>query len=251
MREKIKYIMGTKAFHISMVIIIIVILLFVAGIFILRYQVEGETNMPFILKKIILISSTEGIDNGSGEQRWNYNINQNNDIYIYLEKNEKYQEEEAISSILIDNIQVERTEEKGTVQFYRPNISEDGTTFKNSEENKIETIEYAGDLESDLKTLKIANQGGIVVFRYANDNVGTYSSDDEQINHSELLQKAGITQESLQAKINFDLSIKTEGGKEYKTTLSFDMPIEGVVENGTASKEITDFSEIVFKRTKN
>lgn len=251
MREKIKYIMGTKAFHISMVIIIIAILLFTAGIFILRYQVEGEKNMPFILKKIILISSTEGIDNGQGEQRWNYNINQNNDMYIYLEKNEKYQEEEAISSILIDNIQVERAEQKGTIQFYRPNILENGATFKNSEENKIENIEYTGDLESDLKTLKIANQGGIVVFRYANDNVGTYSSNDEEINHKDLLQKAGIAQENLQAKINFDLTIKTQSKKEYKTTLSFDMPIEGVVENGTASKEITDFTDFIFKRTKN
>ena len=60
-----------------------------------------------------------------------------------------------------------------------------------------------------------------------------------------------ITEDELKATITFDLTIKTESGKEYKSNLSFDMPVEGVVENGTAAKEITDLSNIIFKRTKN
>ena len=47
------------------------------------------------------------------------------------------------------------------------------------------------------------------------------------------------------------MTIKTESGKEYKSNLSFDIPVEGVVENGTAAREITDLSNIIFKRTKN
>ena len=33
--------------------------------------------------------------------------------------------------------------------------------------------------------------------------------------------------------------------------MSFDLPVNGVVENGTTSQEITDVSNIIFKRTKN
>ena len=42
MKEKIRSFMNTKAFHMCMVIIIIAIILFVLGIIILKYNVEGE-----------------------------------------------------------------------------------------------------------------------------------------------------------------------------------------------------------------
>ena len=41
-----------KIFHIISIIVILVIIMFVAGMFILRYQVEGESNLPFQIKKI-------------------------------------------------------------------------------------------------------------------------------------------------------------------------------------------------------
>ena len=251
MKEKIKYLMSKKSFHISMIIIIIAVILFTLGIIVLRYQVEGETNMPFSLTKVILISSQEGIDKESGENRWGYDINQNNDIYLYLEKNKNFQEEAVIKSILIDNIQVEKSNDIGEIKFYRPNVSEEGTTFSNTQENQVQNIEYEGAMESDLKNLKIGNQGGIVVFRCANEKVAEYFSNDEEINHSELLKKANISEENLKSKISFDLTIKTEEEKGYKASLAFELPIEGIVEQGTTSKEITDLQEIVFKRTKN
>ena len=56
MKEKIKYLMSTKAFHICMVIVMISVILFALGIIVLKYNVEGETNMPFNLNKITIIS---------------------------------------------------------------------------------------------------------------------------------------------------------------------------------------------------
>ena len=106
-------------------------------------------------------------------------------------------------------------------------------------------------MESDIKNLKISNQGGKVVFRYANDNIAEYVSNDEEINHSELLKKSNITEENLKAKLTFDFTIETEAGKEYKASISLDMPVDGVIDNGTSSNEITDMSNIIFKRTKN
>ena len=256
MKDKIKYITSKKSFHICMTIIIIAVILFVAGIMILRYQVEGETNMPFEITKITLISTSDGVDkNQEGEAtNWAFDINQNNDIYIYLEKNSDYKEEEAIKSVIIDNLNVQREKELGTVKFYRPNVEESGTNFNNTEENEVQSLEYTGGMESDIKNLVIGNQGGIILFRYANNNVAEYTSDvatTDTITTNQLLKSANVNEEDLKSKLTFDISITTESGREYQANISLDLPVEGVVENGTASKEITDLDDIVFRRTKN
>ena len=251
MREKIKSLINKKVFHIWILVIIVSIILFVLGMIALRYSVEGETNMPFILSKVIVISSVEGTDKDAGENKWAFNVSQNNDFHFYIQKNENYDKEEAIKSILIDNIQVKKENNKGAINFYRPNTTASGGNFKGNEEDMIESIEYEGDVESNFKTLKISNQGGIVMFRYANDNIAEYVSNDEEINHSELLKKCNITENDLKAKINMDLTIKIESGKEYKANIEFDLPIEGVIEKGTASKEINNTDTMIFKRIKN
>lgn len=69
-----------------MIIVIITVILCALGIMLLQYQVEGETNMPFNIEKITIISSSESTDKDSGTNRWAFDINQNNDIYIYLRK---------------------------------------------------------------------------------------------------------------------------------------------------------------------
>ena len=95
MLQKLKNFMNKKYFHISMLIVILTIIVFSVGLLILKYNVEGETNMPFNLTKISVISSVEGIDKDSGENKWAFDIYQNNDIYIYIDKNEKYKQTEA------------------------------------------------------------------------------------------------------------------------------------------------------------
>ena len=251
MKEKLKYLMSKKAFHISMLIVIVAIILFVLGIIILQYNIEGETNMPFILNKIALISSVEGTDKEAGSNRWAFDISQNNDINLYIEKNKKYDKQEAIKSILIDNIDIQRNSEKGKINFYRPNTTESGVYFKNVEKNLVQTIEYKGAMQTDLKKLEISNQGGLIMFRVANDKIAEYISNDDEINHNELLKKANITVEDLKSKLSMDITIIIESGKEYKANIVLDLPVEGVIENGTSSQEITDTSNIIFKRIKN
>ena len=106
-------------------------------------------------------------------------------------------------------------------------------------------------MESNMQQLKIANQGGIIAFRYANDNVAELLSNDDEINHNQLLKKANVQEKDLKATLSFDITIRIQSGKEYKASLSFDLPVEGVVENGTSSIEITDFENVIFKRIKN
>ena len=103
-------------------------------------------------------------------------------------------------------------------------------------------------MESNLKNLTISNQGGIIAFRISNDNIVRYNSNEEEINHLELLKKAEVKQEDLNAKITFDLTIKIAEGNKYKTTINLDLPVEDVIEQGTTSKEITDLKDFIFKR---
>lgn len=250
MIEKLKEITNRKSFHIVMIIVIIFIILFVTGILILKYNVEGETNMPFRLTKISIISSSEGIDKETIETKWAFDVYQGNDIYLYIDKNKEYSKTEAIKSVNIENIKVEsKNNEK--INIYKPDNQEEKAIFKNKQENKVNSIEYLGDIESDLNNLKISNQGGLIAFRCSIDNIAEYKSNDEQINHFELLKNAGIKNEDLQMKIYFDLIIKLEGGKEYKATINLDLPVDDVVGKGTTSTEITDSNNFIFKRVKN
>ncbi len=250
MLNKLRGITKTKSFHICMIIIIITVILFVVGMLVLRYNVEGEKNMPFELSKIAIISSQEGIDDGQTDTRWSFDVHQANDLYLYIEKNNEYDKTEIIKSININNFQIE-TENKDNVKIYKPDTEEENVLFKYKDENIVENIEYLGDVESDLKNLKISNQGGIIAFRCSNNYVTKYKSDEEEINHSELLKKAGITEEKLRMSLTFNLNIILESGKEYQAEVKTELPTGNVIEEGNTSTEITDLTDIVFKRIKN
>ena len=206
--------------------------------------------MPFELSKIAIISSQEGIDDGQTDTRWSFNVHQANDIYLYIDKNENYDKTEVIQSINVDNIQVE-ADNTENIKLYKPDAQEEKVIFKYKDEDIVENIEYTGDMESDLKNLKISNQGGIVAFRCSNNDVANYKSNDEEINHNELLKKCNITNEDLQIKLSFHLTIKLESGKEYQAEIKLELPTGNVVENGNASTEITDLDNIIFKRIHN
>ena len=205
--------LSKKIFHVIIITIIIFVILCIAGIFVLRYQVEGESNMPFDIKKISLIESVEGIETEGTKEKWNFSVNQNNDIYVYIEKNDHYSKTEIIESVKIDNIKINKTSNIGETKIYKP-VTDEKRMFINSLENEANEIIYNGDLESSIKEQKISNQGGKVAFRYAINNVSQYiSENDVEIDHSKLLKFTNITPEDLQTKISFDITIKLKSGK--------------------------------------
>ena len=59
-----------KVFHVVIIIIIIFAILCVGGMLILRYQVEGEANMPFKITKISIVESVEGMENEGTNQTY-------------------------------------------------------------------------------------------------------------------------------------------------------------------------------------
>lgn len=249
MKIDIKKILDRKEIHIAIIVTIIIVLLFIATLVILKYNVEGETNLPFNISKITIISSVEGTDSQNAENKWNLNVDQNNDIYMYIEKNKNYKDTEIIEKITLENFNIENQTPIGDKKNYRPDINTENSIFKNNDENIIDRIEYIGTTETNIKNLEISNQGGLIVFRCSNTNVGQYTSnDDEEINHSELLNKLNISKENISFNVTFDMHISLKNGTNYKANIKLELPVGDIVNNGTQSKEITDLQDIVFKR---
>ena len=249
MKEKLQQIINTKQFHIIMVLFIIFAILFVVGVISLKYNVEGEGNLPFYVSKISIISNVEGTDVADTTNKWNLQVNQNNDIYLYIKKNNDYKDTEIIESVKLNNFNIEQNSKIGEIKLLKPDSNVDSVIFKNTSENEVDSIEYIGDMDSSIKEMKISNQGGLVVFRYAINNLGNYvSNDDEQINHSELLKKLNVNNDDLKFKVSFDIYITLNGGKAYKSNVDLELPVNDVVNQGTQSMEYTDLENIVFKR---
>ena len=89
----------------SVAITILAIIIILVVTVMIRYQVEGDKNMPFNLSKIILISTAEGYESedeeNESEERWNFDIHQNNDMYFYIDKNGIIWLKDAILAICV------------------------------------------------------------------------------------------------------------------------------------------------------
>ncbi len=240
-KEKIK-----AAIAICVVLTIIIFSIIVAII----YQIEGEPNMPFKISKLTIISTAEGVeDNSEAQEKWNFNIWQNNDIYIDFQKKEEYEGTEFIKSIIIENIKITKKPEIGEVKVYMPNSGE-GRTFTYSDELEVkEKLEYKGAEQSSTKTLKIGNQGGSIAIRIANTNFAKYvSNEDEEIKHDgTLITRAGIEKEQLNFEVEMDVIMKTSV-RDYKTTLKLNLPTGNITEEGMSTIEKTEQKEFIFKR---
>ena len=83
-----------KIIHIFIAILITVLIATIIALLILKYNVEGEDNLPFELSKIMVISTAEGndIEGEQTENKWNLKLSQNNDIYLEISKNKNYEE---------------------------------------------------------------------------------------------------------------------------------------------------------------
>ena len=237
----------TIKFCIAITIFVIIILLVV--ITMIRYNVEGDKNMPFNLSKIIIVSTAEGTET-EGEEKWNFDVYQNNDVYIYIDKNEDYMgEEKILKSLKIENINITKSPLKGEVKAYMPN-SVEGRIFSYDDEYIIDgSLEYKGAEESNTQTLEIGSNGGSALIRFCNTGLGEYSSDsdDEIIHDGTLLSKIDVSNEDTQFEVTFDLVI-TVDNCSYRANIALQFPCGNILEEGTCSLEKIDMSDVIFKR---
>ena len=241
-----------KILNICIICIIIIAIIFTAVMLILNYDEKGETNMPFKVSKISIVSTVNGQDVENSEAKWDINVIQNNDVYIYIEKNDEYKKQETIKSVKLENITIAEKPEIGDIKIYKP-ISNDTVLFENKDENVVNELEYKGTKSTDAKKLQISNQGGVLIFRCANNNIGTYTSnDDAEINYNNLISKLNISENSLISKIKFNITITLNSGKVFRADdVEIQVPNDGIANNGTVGHEYTELQSIVFKRIEN
>ena len=228
---------------------IVLLLILTAVIITFKYSVEGETNMPFKLSKIVIGSMVVSSDNEISTDTIENEIVQNNGIYFEIKKNENYKDDAVIKSVEIANIQITKQPKKGCVKIYIPNTTEN-KKFTYSDEFVLDgnSLTYKGASKSDTTTLEINNQGGIVAIAFANTNLGKYTLTAEELRiDGTMLNAMEITDEDIEFNVNFDFVINTEG-KKFKTNISLVLPTSEITTSGKSSLEITDTSKYVFKR---
>ena len=119
-------------------------------------------------------------------------------------------------------------------------------------ENETEEIVYTGEMESNIKQQKISNQGGIIAFRYAINNLSNYiSNENEEVDYGKLLQLTNIKEENIKTTISFDFIITLTTNRKYQTNIQIDIPAKEVIEKGVAGIELTEFNNLIFKRIEN
>lgn len=268
-----------KRIKLCLIILLIVTATAFALFTVMKYQVEGEKQVPFRIGKVIVISSASTTDatnvkeensqeqneNQSTEENqteteatpqeeqenyiWNEKVVQTNDLYIYLDKDTNYKKDQVIRSVKIDNIQILENVKLGKIQVYMPNSLDDGL-YKYANEYLVNSsLTYKGGAADNVKALEIGNQGGCICISFANVRLGDYKSNDAQEieQGGTILSQMNIQNEDLKFKVSFDLIIEVED-KTYKTNLVFDLPINELVGQKETHTEITDFSKTIFKR---
>ena len=215
----------------SLIIISVILFIFIIGIILLKYEVEGENkdDLPFRINEIKIAGKIDAIKNKDNENIWNLNLLLINDIYINVEaKNEK------IKSIKIKDIKINNNK-----------IGNNKTIKLNDNYNSenLNELEFVGGTTTNIDNMTISNQGGTIVFRNIIENIANYISNDEEIVYdNELLKKAGIEPSEIQTTYTFTLIIETAGVAKYSTKISLELPTK------RQKIENIDISKIIFKR---
>lgn len=264
---------ASKKIKLYVIIFFVVVAVAFALFTVMKYDVEGEKNVPFNIGKVIIISSAQTTDASNientenqateesqnnqenAEQQpqenyiWNEKVVQTNDLYIYLDKNANYKKDEIIKSVRIDNIQILENVKLGKIQVYMPNSLDDGLYKYINDYLVNASLTYKGAANDNIKALEIGNQGGCICISFANVGLGEYKSNDAQEieQGGTILSQMNIQNDDLKFKVSFDLIIEVES-KTYKTNLVFDLPINDLVGQKETHVEITDFSKNIFKR---
>lgn len=245
---KISELKGKKIVHICIILGIIVLILIIAEIIMLRYQVEGETNLPFEISKMIVVSTAESNEiEAAADTKWNFSVNQYNDIYLEIQKNDEYSKNTNIKNITFENFIIEKNSGAENIKLYRANS--EGKIVEDEAHLVGSSLTYKGEKETNLDELKISNQGSIILLRSVNQNVCEVRSNDEEIVHDgTLLAKGNANSEDLNYKLSFDIIIETSRNIKYKGTITIDLPTGDVKTQGKTQLEKTDFSDVIFKR---
>ncbi len=235
------------AFIVSIVLFLIAVL-----IIILRYQNVGETSLPFTVNKILFVSTVDAEKVDDPNNMWNISVDQVNDVFVYIDKNSEEDSERLIKEIRFENFNITQSPKKGNVVLYKAtgDINTNNLYLNSSEDCMSSGLTFVGGEIDDMKNLEIANIGGVCGYRFAIKDLGSFisSEGEEVVYDGSLLSRLGINNDELKFKVSFDMIIVTDNNVSYKGSFEYELPTGNIVETGKGSTEITDFSNVIFKR---
>ncbi len=244
MEENIKI---KKMIKRSIIVFLLVLIIAIIALIILKYHVEGEQNMPFELSDLLVVSTAEGYqEKESVKNKWDVEVYQTNDIYLTIKKNKNYKEVEKIKSIEIKNIKIENEPAVGKVSFYLPEGEEQSYQYSKA---IIDNAKFEGDVKSNISNLKIANQGGNILFRVVNKTGKRYVSNEDELKHDgTLLKQVNLQQEDIKTKISFEIVIHLESEVSFVGKVILDLPSGDITTQGISNLDKNQIEDIIFKR---
>ena len=238
-----------KTIHTSIIVISIVVILIIVGFIMLRYSVQGERNLPFVIEQIDIIS-TAAIGNVQRNEEgiWYAKLFQKNDIYFYIVKNNEYRGEETIRSVIFENFQIEKYNDKGVAILYR---QYDVAIYQYTEEFVInDRLEYTGGIRTNTRELQINNQGGLIGFSLVIKELGEHAFNIGETFETDgtLLARIGVSSEDIELIFSFDIVIELGSGNRFRAGHRIELPAGNILEEGMVHREITGLSSLVFRR---
>ena len=236
-----------KALFLAFILIIITIVISI----VIKYDVEGEKSIPYTVKKILITSHVDANDSEEKtENIWNVDLKEDNNIYIYIEKNDK-ETKETIKEVKINNFKITEKSQIGNVKIYRPTGDLGNELYKYSEQDYLNSeIIYTGATVDTLKNLEIRNEGGMIGFRTSLEDLGNFTSNDSVTYDGNLLSKIGVTNDKIKFNLSFDLTITLNNNVNFTGTFNLNLPCGDIINEVEPHLELTDFSDIIFKRIK-
>ena len=236
-----------KSLFIAFILIVITVVISI----VIKYDVEGEKEIPYKLEKIEITSHIDANDNEEKtENIWDVNLKEDNNVYVFLTKRNE-DVKETIKEVKLSNFKVTEKSKVGEVKIYRPTGDLGNSLYTQSEQNYLNSeIIYLGDKVDTLKNLEIRNEGGMLGFRVSLENLGNFTSNDGIVYDGSLLSKIGLTNEDIKFGMTFDLTITLDNNVKFSGNIKLDFPSGDIIQETEPLLELTDFNNVIFKRIK-
>ena len=267
MKEKIKNKLEKKIFYVFLTIILIIVVVFLFKIIFenLSYKKQFENSIIsfaeknretiFSINKIVFFSSCDSKNKTASKTNFTIeNLYAYTDIALFIDNHsEENTIKNTLKSVKISNINFTKEPTIGKPNLYYKSVND----FAKSEinENNVIDKELKFDITSDNeanleKPVLFNNCANPITLSYINQEIKTdYTMTDTQnpiTYNGKLLKRCGVTIQSIETTISFDIEIENNKNQKFKTTVYFDIPYvdneKSIYDGNITIKKDTNFN---------
>ena len=214
---------------------------------------EKNKETIFSINKVVFFSSCDSKNKTSSKTNFTIeNLYAYTDIALFIDNNsEENTAENTLKNVKIYNIKFTKEPILGKPNLYYKSVENFAKSQidENNIINKELKFEITSEDEADFsKPVLFNNCANPITLSYINQNIKTdYTMTDTQnpiTYNGKLLERCGVTKQSIETSISFDIEIENNKNQKFRTTVYFDMPYEN------EEKSIYDGNLTVKQNTK-